>query len=109
MIHYATNAEYKEMMPGIQRKDVVHGQQTHLCEFLLAAGSVLPEHQHPHEQTGIVISGRIQLTIDGKDHGFGPGDAWCIPGEVLHRAEALEDTVVLEVFSPPRKDFLKTK
>lgn len=106
MIYHKTNTEYKEMMPGIQRKDLVHGRHTHLCEFRLAAGAVLPDHHHPHEQTGGLIQGRIRLAIDGRPHDVGPGDAWCIPGAVRHSVEVLEDAVIWEVFSPPREDYL---
>ncbi|MGB5984134.1 MAG: cupin domain-containing protein [Desulfobacterales bacterium] len=106
MICYQSDAEYKEMLPGIQRKDLVHGRHTQLCEFRLAAGALLPNHHHPHEQTGGLIQGRIRLTIDGQAHEFGAGDAWCIPGDVGHSVEVLEDAVVWEVFSPPREDYL---
>ena len=107
MIYRNPTGEYKEMIPGIQRKDLVYGRLTHLCEFKLAAGSVIPEHHHPHEQTGILKQGRIRLTIDGNPVELGPGDAWSIPGETPHGVEVLEEALVWEVFSPPRKDFLE--
>ena len=106
MIYHKSTGEYKEMMPGIQRKDLVHGPKSQLCEFLLAKGSVIPEHRHPHEQTGILHEGMLRLIIDGEAHDFGPGEAWSIPGDTPHAAEALEASVVWEVFSPPREDYL---
>jgi len=72
----------------------------------LAGGSVIPAHDHPHEQTGLLLSGRIVLTIDGLDHEAVPGDGWCIGSGVPHAARAIEDSVVVEVFSPVREDYL---
>jgi quercetin dioxygenase-like cupin family protein len=74
--------------------------------FKLAKGSVIPAHDHPHEQTGLLLSGRITLTIDGIAHDVAPGDAWCIDSGVPHAATAIEDSVAVEVFSPVREDYL---
>jgi len=52
------------------------------------------------------VAGRIRLTIGGERFEVRPGDGWCIPGGVEHRAEILEDAVAIEVFSPVRADYL---
>jgi mutator protein MutT len=98
---------YFEPAAGIGIKTMVYGEKTHMCEFRLRKGSMLPDHSHPHEQTGLVVSGRIIINIDGKDFDAGPGDAWCIAGGVKHRAEIIEDSIVVEVFSPVREDYIK--
>jgi quercetin dioxygenase-like cupin family protein len=72
----------------------------------LTGGSDIPAHEHPHEQTGLLISGRIVLIIDGVDHDVAPGDSWCIGPDVPHAARAIEDSVAVEVFSPVREDYL---
>jgi quercetin dioxygenase-like cupin family protein len=85
---------------------LTHGERTSLSEFSLGKGSVIPKHSHPHEQTGYVISGKMLFTIGDERFEAEAGDSWNIPGNVVHDVEVLEDTVVLEVFSPPREDYL---
>ena len=97
---------YTLPIPGIEQKTLVYGDKTLMTEFLLHKGSILPRHAHPHEQTGYLVKGRIRLSIGSKQYDVQPGDSWCIPGEVEHGAEILEDSVAIEVFSPVREDYL---
>lgn len=106
MFYKKSRDHYKEVLKGIRLKTLVHGDRTLLCEFLLEEGCMLPIHSHPHEQTGYLMSGRINLIIGDEKFEAGPGDSWCIPGDKDHGAEAWEDSVVLEVFSPVREDYL---
>jgi quercetin dioxygenase-like cupin family protein len=98
---------FTEILDGISIKTLVHGTGTLMTEFRLQQGSALPDHQHPQEQTGYLISGRIRLRIGGQAREMVPGDSWCISGGTLHGAEILEDSVALEVFAPLREDYLK--
>jgi quercetin dioxygenase-like cupin family protein len=93
-------------VPGITRKTLVHGEKTLLAEFHLAQGSQLPLHSHPNEQTGYLVSGRMRLIVDEEAWEIEPGDSWCIPAGVPHRAEILADSVAVEVFAPVREDYL---
>lgn len=102
----ASAAGYRPVLPGIALKTLVHGEKTLLAEFRLLRGSVLPRHAHPHEQTGYLIAGALDLTVGGETRRVGPGDAWCIPGAVEHCAIVIEDAVAIEVFSPVREDYL---
>jgi quercetin dioxygenase-like cupin family protein len=97
---------YSAAAPGIVMKTLCHGGRTLLAEFRLDAGSALPSHAHPHEQTGYLVAGRLLLTIGEERREVGAGDAWCIPGGVVHCAEALEAAVAVEVFSPVRRDYV---
>jgi quercetin dioxygenase-like cupin family protein len=97
---------YQEVLDKIRRKTLVFGEKSLLCEFRLEEGAVLPFHQHPHEQTGYLIAGRLELTIDGRTHRIEPGGSWCIPGGTLHGALALADSVAVEVFAPVREDYV---
>lgn len=106
MFSSKTSQGYRDIIDRIQMKTLVHGQKTLMVEFRLAKGADLPVHQHPQEQTGYLVSGRIDLTIDGIRHAVHPGDSWCIPGGADHSALAREDSVALEVFSPVREDYL---
>ncbi len=98
--------KYAPALPGIERRTLCHGNRMLLTEFRLRAGSVLPAHAHPHEQTGYLVSGRIRLRIGAEEHDVVPGDSWSIPGGVEHQATIVEDSVALEVFSPVRDDYL---
>jgi quercetin dioxygenase-like cupin family protein len=95
-----------QALPGIQRKTLVHGASTLMSKFNMARGSHLPLHAHPNEQTGYLLSGHIQLSVGEKLLDCYPGDSWCIPADQPHSAEILEDSVVIEVFSPVRQDYL---
>lgn len=97
---------FLEVLTGIHRKTLVHGEKTLMVEFRLERGAVLPCHAHPHEQTGYLVSGRLRLSVGAETRDLGPGDAWCIAGGVAHGADVLEDAVAIEVFSPVREDYL---
>ncbi len=106
-MYYKHNDEgFTQILPGIRIKTLVHGERTLFSEFRMEAGSRLPDHSHPHEQTGYLVSGRMRLITEADSFEAGPGDSWCIPGNVKHRAELLEDSVVVEVFSPVREEYL---
>lgn len=98
--------DYPKILDGIQMKTLVYGDKTLMTEFRLKKGSVLPQHQHPHEQTGYLVSGNIRLTLGDEMHNVKAGDSWSIPGDMMHGAEIMEDSVAIEVFSPVREDYL---
>ena len=106
MFNKTSSDGYKTAMEGIKIKTVAHGEKTLMAQFIMTKGADLPEHTHPHEQTGYMISGKLILMIDKKPHPVEPGDTWCIAGDIPHSAQILEDSVVVEVFSPVREDLL---
>ena len=97
---------YKTPLEGIRQKTLVHGQRTLMTEFKLEAGSVLPRHHHPHEQIGYLVRGRLRLFVGSDEYDARAGDSWCVESDVVHGAEALEESVAVEVFSPVREDYL---
>jgi quercetin dioxygenase-like cupin family protein len=106
MFYRKTDAGYQTPADGVQLKTLVYGDRTSLCEFRLRKGASVPSHAHPHEQTGYLVSGRIALRVGRESFEAGPGDSWCIEGDVEHAAEVLENAVIIEVFSPVREDYL---
>ena len=98
--------KYKAVLDGVRFKMLVHGEKTCLCEFYLDKGSTIPKHKHPHEQTGYMVSGRMNFTMGDEQFVAEPGTSWNIPGNLEHSVEVLEDSVVVEVFSPVREDYL---
>ena len=98
--------DYSNPVPGIRQKTLVFGKLTLMTEFLLAQGSILPNHAHPYEQTGYLVKGRISLKIGETEYDVLDGDSWCIPQNVTHGAKILEDSIAIEIFSPVREDYL---
>jgi len=95
-----------EMMTGVLRRTLGHGAQMLLAEFALAPGSEVPIHSHPHDQVGYVVSGSMELTIHEEARTCEAGDSYYIPGDTPHKAVVAEGAVVVDVFCPPREDYL---
>ena len=107
---YKKNDEgYHSRVKGIDQKTLVYGERTLLAEFLLKKGSIIPQHSHPYEQTGYLVSGHMAFRVGNERYDIQVGDSWCIPMNAEHSAEILEDSVVVEVFSPVREDYLPDK
>jgi quercetin dioxygenase-like cupin family protein len=96
----------KRLQDGIERQMIV-GDKLMVCRLTFAPGTVTPEHDHPHEQVTMVERGRVRFVV-GKDvRIMGPGEVVHLPGGVWHGATMLDEEVVLiDIFSPPREDFL---
>jgi quercetin dioxygenase-like cupin family protein len=109
-LFYKANQDgFKQVLPGIKLKTLVYGEKTLFTEFRMDAGSVLPKHAHIHEQTGYLTEGKIRLKIGEEVLEVEKGDSWCIPGNMEHSAEILQDSVAIEVFSPVRDEYLPEK
>ncbi|HEY8188890.1 MAG TPA: cupin domain-containing protein [Pyrinomonadaceae bacterium] len=91
---------------GIQRQMVV-GEGLMICRFRFAPFLVTPEHEHPHEQMSIVVSGRVRFFVEGTERIAVPGDVLHFPSGCWHGATMMdEEVVLLDIFSPVREDFL---
>ncbi|MBK8020347.1 MAG: cupin domain-containing protein [Chloroflexi bacterium] len=90
---------------GAYRRTMGTTEHIMLLEVYVPRETVVPEHSHVHEQVGYVVSGRIEFTIGGEMKVMDPGDSYAVASNVLHSARAVYDTVLVEVFSPPREDF----
>lgn len=106
MFYQPDASGFQERLPGIFMKVLTYGENSMLCEFHLKQGAVIPAHQHPHEQTGYLVSGLIRFFGDAGETIATVGSSWNFKGGVIHGAEALVDSVVLEIFSPVREDYL---
>ncbi len=100
------DSRFRSVLQGVRFRTVATGRKMHLTEFRLAKGNVIPKHAHPHEQTGYLVSGRITFDIAGEIFEAEPGDGWNIASDVEHGVDILEDSVVIEVFTPLREDYL---
>ncbi|MCG6189012.1 cupin domain-containing protein [Maribellus maritimus] len=97
---------FKPLIEGVLMRPLVFEEKTILCEFKLQKGNILPSHQHPYEQTGYLVSGKLKFRIGEIWHDAETGDSWCIPENVEHEVEIIEDSIVIELFSPIRPDYL---
>lgn len=97
--------ELEDLNPLLQRQFVV-GQEMMLARVLLKKGCIVPEHSHHNEQITYVLEGALKFWIDGKVIVVNSGEVLTIPPHMPHKAEALTDTVDLDVFSPPRADWI---
>lgn len=105
MIFHRSKAVRHRPLPGVERMEAACGKDCQMIEFRLKKGAAIPLHQHTNEQIGLVLSGRIVLTIRAERNELGSGDGYSIgPGEP-HSVDIVEDSVVLDVFSPPRDDY----
>ena len=95
-----------EVIKGIHLKTLVFGDKTLMTEVRLEKDAVIPPHNHSHEQTGYLVSGHLRFLVNGETIDAKPGDSWSIAGDVEHSATAIKETVVVEVFSPVREDYL---
>jgi unsaturated pyranuronate lyase len=95
-----------ELCPGIRRRTQASGQTMYQMVALLQAGSHMPEHKHPQEQIVHILSGRMRLIVEGQPRELTTGDSFYLAGNVPHGVETLEDTRVLDTFSPPRHEYL---
>lgn len=97
---------FKPLLEGITMRPLAWEEKTILCEFKLEKGFKIPAHKHPYEQTGYLLSGKLNFRIGKTWNLAESGDSWSIPENVEHEVEILEDSVVLELFSPIRPDYL---
>jgi quercetin dioxygenase-like cupin family protein len=106
MFKKSSVGKHTELIKGVHLKAAVYGIQTLLTEVRLDQGAVIPPHKHRHEQTGYLVSGQMDFLVDGVHYIANPGDSWNIAGDVEHSASAIQASVVVEVFSPVREDYL---
>ncbi len=96
-----------ELFPQI-KSGLVAGDQLMLSFLDMEEGCEVPEHSHPHEQAGLVLMGRLRFRIGAEERVAGPGDAFLIPPNVVHWGIVEEGPCkVLDIFSPPRKDYIE--
>ena len=99
----------KEKVTDQISRRLVTGEKMMLAHVYLDTGAIVPKHQHHNEQLTYILEGRLRFWIGEQGEetlDVGPGEVLHIPSNVWHKAEALEDTLDVDVFSPPREDWL---
>lgn len=98
--------KYFNPIKGLKAKLAHTSTQTYAF-WEIDKGTVLPEHNHHHEQVSFVTKGELELTIENKTRIFSPGMLVLIPPFAMHSAKALTDVELTDVFTPVREDFPK--
>ena len=96
----------REKLNDFIDREMVVGDKLMLARVFLKKGAHVPEHHHHNEQVTYILEGALKFAIDGKEIVVGAGEVLCIPSNMPHEAWALEDTLDLDVFTPPREDWL---
>jgi quercetin dioxygenase-like cupin family protein len=100
-----SDIEREELNPLLYRQLIV-GQEVMLARILLKEGCIVPWHSHINEQLSSIFEGALKFWIDGKEIVVRAGEVLVIPPNMPHKAEALEDTLAIDTFHPPRADWI---
>lgn len=88
-------------------RQMISGENATLSQLVLKKGAAVPRHSHVNEQYSWIISGALKFIFDDREILVGEGEVLLIPANVAHAAEALEDTVDVDIFAPRREDWIR--
>ncbi|MBV8674713.1 MAG: cupin domain-containing protein [Acidobacteriaceae bacterium] len=104
--HSFAEMPVEKLNPLLDRQ-FVYGEQGMLARLILRKGCVVPEHSHANEQITYVVEGALRFYLgDGRVIDVRSGEVLVIPPHLSHKVDALEDTIDLDVFTPPRADWI---
>ena len=92
---------------GLKRRVLAYNEKLFIAEHEMVKGWTGTAHSHPHDQIVYVVHGHLQVTCQGKTFDIRTGDTFVVRGGVEHGASALEESLVIDVFTPCREDYLK--
>ena len=104
--HVRLNEMPVEHLSPLIERQFVFGEKGMLARLILRKGCLVPMHSHENEQITYVLEGALKFTIQSEEIVVGAGEMLVIPANLPHSAEAIEDTVDLDVFCPPRTDWI---
>ena len=105
VVHRWNDMPSEAITPFISRRFITGDRMT-VAQFDLKRDGVVPRHSHDQEQFTCVLSGRLKFLMNGQEIVAGPGEVVRIPGWVEHEVHVVEDTRVMDVFSPIRQDWI---
>src|SRR5579863_9969705 len=103
----ARDAEFFSPEPGLKRRILAHNEKMMLVEHRMEATWIGARHSHPHDQMVYVIRGRLQFFCGDQEFEAAAGDSFVLKGGIEHSARALEEAIVLDVFTPYREDYVR--
>jgi quercetin dioxygenase-like cupin family protein len=95
-----------EQLSALVTRQYVVGTNTMLARIVLKKGALVPMHHHFHEQISHLVEGALAFLVEGNVTVVRAGEMLCIPPDVPHEVTALEDSVALDIFNPPRQDWI---
>jgi quercetin dioxygenase-like cupin family protein len=98
------NVPVKEISPGFFCK-LVHTENNTINFLEVKAGSIMPLHKHPHEQSSFVLEGQFEMMVNGETKVLTANDFVVIPGNIEHSGKAITDCRLIDVFSPVREEY----
>jgi quercetin dioxygenase-like cupin family protein len=104
--HLAWDEVEREVLTPLFERQLIVGEQVMLARILLRKGCVVPLHSHVNEQLSSILQGALKFWIDDKEIVVRAGEVLTIPPNMPHKAEALEDTLAIDTFHPPRADWI---
>src|SRR3954471_7950004 len=107
--HYRWDDLEREDLSPLIRRRFITGEQVMIAHVYLTKGAIVPKHEHPNEQITYILEGTLRFWLGEDEHetvDVGAGEVLTIPPHLPHKAEALEDTLDVDVFTPPREDWL---
>ncbi len=105
-LHRWNEVAAEQMNPLVSRK-VIHGETITIARLILRKGAVVPMHSHVNEQIANLESGKLRCVVQGEETILQGGESLQIAPNAPHMVEALEDCVVIDVFSPVREDWIR--
>jgi len=94
-------------MNPLYARQLIHTDTMTVARAFMKKGCEVPEHSHPNEQVSMIEKGALQFTMDGVAKIARPGDVVRIASNLRHSAVAVEDSIMVEIFSPPRSEWIK--
>lgn len=104
VVHGAAQPSTPE--PGLTRKVMAYNDKLFLVEHQMARGWVGSVHSHLHDQVVYVVRGHLKISCQGKTFDLRTGDSFVVRGGVEHGASALDDSLIIDVFTPCREDYI---
>jgi quercetin dioxygenase-like cupin family protein len=107
--HYRWEDMPRENVTDMLERRLITGDRTMLAQIFLKKGCIVPKHSHENEQITYILEGALEFTLgENQDRKVtvSAGEVLHLPSNLPHRADALEDTVNIDVFNPPRQDWL---
>ena len=104
--HHRWNDIEPEQLNPLLTRQFISGEKAMVSRIMLAQGCLVPEHRHANEQISLVLSGALEFVVSGITHIVRAGEILVIPGDSPHSARALEDTENIDLFAPPRQDWI---
>jgi unsaturated pyranuronate lyase len=92
---------------GLKRRVLAYNEKLFMAEHEMVKGWTGTAHSHPHDQIVYVVHGHLKVTCQGKTFDVRTGDTFVVRGGVEHGASALEESLVIDVFTPCREDYFK--